>query len=111
MLIVCNYIVFIDQGRKKIPLVRTFYDFLLKDGPENGLNVLRSMYYDTALTSGTYALKALKEFAGPSNIVFGTDYPMAKVAPIVAKNLKKFDGFSEDEHQAIDYGNCEKLFN
>ncbi len=68
------------------------------------------MYYDTALTSGSYALKALQEFAGPSRIVFGTDFPFAKVAPIVAKNSRKYFDFSEEEFEAIDNKNCFELF-
>jgi predicted TIM-barrel fold metal-dependent hydrolase len=69
------------------------------------------MYYDTALTSGPYALKALQEFAGPSRIVFGSDFPFAKkLAPIVAKNLRKYFDFSEEEFEAIDNKNCLELF-
>ncbi len=48
------------------------------------------MYYDTALTSGPYALKALQEFAGPSRIVFGSDFPFAKKnSPHSGKEFKE----------------------
>lgn len=98
------------QENKKTPILKTLYDLLIKGGPESGLRILKDMYYDTALTSGPYALKALQEFAGPSRIVFGSDFPFAKVAPIVAKNLRKYFDFSEEEFEAIDNKNCLELF-
>ena len=68
------------------------------------------MYYDTAVTSSPYALKAMQEFVGPSKIVFGTDYPFANVASIVIKNLKKYDGFSKEDFSMIEGENSSKLF-
>jgi len=98
------------QKNKRTPVARAMYDFLVKGAPEHGLKVLKDMYYDTALTSGSYALNTLKEFAGTSRIVFGSDFAMAKVAPIVAKNLDKHPGFSKEDHDRIDYKNCLDLF-
>ncbi len=98
------------QENTKPPLLKSLYDFIIKGGPESGLNILRRMYYDTALTSSPYALSALCEFAGSSHIVFGSDYPFAQTASIVAKNLEKYDGFSQDDLQAIYRRNCLNLF-
>jgi len=98
------------QKNKKSPVLRALYDFLIKGAPEAGLNVLKKMYYDTALTSGPYALNTLNEFVGTSQIVFGSDFPMAKVSPIVAKNLDKHPGFTEQDHEKINYKNCHELF-
>lgn len=99
------------QENKNPPILKSLYDFLIKGGPESGLKILKNMYYDTALTSGPYALKALQEFAGPSRIVFGSDFPFAKkIAPMVAKNLRKYFDFSEEEFEAIDNKNCLELF-
>ncbi len=102
--------IYYGQKNKKIPVLRALYDFLIKGAPEAGLKVLKNMYYDTALTSGPYALNTLNEFVGSSRIVFGSDFPMAKVAPIVAKNLDKHPCFSEQDHEKINYTNCHELF-
>jgi predicted TIM-barrel fold metal-dependent hydrolase len=98
------------QKNKKTPVIRALYDFLVKGSPEYGLKMLKDMYYDTAIVSGSYTLNTLNEFAGTSRIVFGSDFPMAKVAPIVAKNLDKHPGFSEQDHEKINYKNCRELF-
>ena len=98
------------QKGKRTPVLRTLYDLMVKSAPETGLKILRTMYVDTGLTSGSAALKALKEFPGPSRIVFGSDFPFAKVAPIVAKNLERDGDFSEAELEAIYHGNCRRLF-
>jgi len=99
------------QENKNPPILKSLYDFLIKGGPESGLKILKNMYYDTALTAGPYALKALQEFAGPSRIVFGSDFPFAKkLAPIVAKDSRKYFDFSEEEFEAVDNKNCLELF-
>jgi hypothetical protein len=68
------------------------------------------MYFDTALVSGEYALKPLQYFAGSKHIVFGSDFCIAKIAPVIIKNLGKDGGFSEDELNDIGFNNCLKLF-
>merc|ERR1711982_76094 len=82
----------------------------IQGAPQTGLDSIRKMYVDTALVSGSSALKALKEFPGPSRIVFGSDFPFAKVAPIVAKNLSRDGDFSDQELEAISHSNCHELF-
>jgi len=91
-------------------ILRMIYDFVIDGGPETGLKILKEMYYDTALTSRPYALKAMQEFVGSSQIVFGSDLPFAqKVAPMVAKDLEKYEGFTDEELNAVEYENCLKL--
>lgn len=97
------------ETRPSVP--RMIYEFVIEGGPESGLKILRSMHYDTALTSSPYALKAMQELVGPSHIVFGTDLPFSeKVAPLAVKDLQKYTGFSEEDREAINYKNCLKLF-
>jgi aminocarboxymuconate-semialdehyde decarboxylase len=87
------------------------YDFLIKGGPETGLQKLKNMYYDTALSSGKPTLKALQEFVGSKRIVYGTDYPFgSKFASLALKDLRKYEEFSEEDFEAIDYKNCFDLF-
>jgi predicted TIM-barrel fold metal-dependent hydrolase len=86
-------------------------DIMIKGSPEAGLQILRNMYYDTALTVSTPALKALQEFADPAHIVFGSDLPFSeKVLPMGMKSFNKFDGFSQAELDAISFKNCLELF-
>lgn len=87
-------------------------DVLMKDGkPTKGLQLLKQMYYDTALVSGKAALKALQEFVSPENLVFGSDFYIAKaVAPTVIKNLTKDGEFSEQALKGMEYANCLNLF-
>jgi len=93
------------------PVLRMIYDFVIEGGPESGLKILRNMYYDTAITSSPYALRAMQEFVGSSQIVFGSDLPFSeKVASMVTKDLRKYTGFSEEDFKAIDYNNCLELF-
>jgi len=98
------------QKDKSAPVLRSLYDFMVKGAPQSGLDEIRNMYVDTALVSGPSALRALREFPGPSRIVFGSDFPFAKVAPIVASNLQKDGDFNDDELKAISHGNCHELF-
>ena len=73
--------------------------------------LLRNMYYDTAISASPYALKAMQELVGSSQIVFGSDLPFAeKVAPIVARDLNNYKGFTKEDVDAILYKNCLDLF-
>lgn len=100
-----------QQKEEKPGFLRTAYDFYIKHGPESGLKDLRRLYYDTALVSGPYALNTLHSFAGPDHIVFGSDVPFAKIiAPKVADNIKRYTRFPDQDYQAIDRGNCCRLF-
>lgn len=99
-----------SQKGKRIPVIKTLYDFLVNGGPAKGLKHLKNMYYDTANVSGEYAVKALRSFAGPDHILFGTDLCVSKLATIITKNLAKNGDFSEDEYNKMSYGNSLKLF-
>jgi predicted TIM-barrel fold metal-dependent hydrolase len=92
-------------------VLRMIYDFVLKGSPELGLNILRNMYYDTALSTSPWMLHTMRELVGSSHIVFGTDLPFAeKVAPMAVKDLQKYDSFSEEDYKAIEHNNCLELF-
>jgi predicted TIM-barrel fold metal-dependent hydrolase len=98
------------QKGKRIPVMRTLYDFLVNGEPTKGLRLLKKMYYDTAIVSGKYQVKTLQSFAGPDHIVFGTDLCIAKLAPVWVKNLYKDGDFTEEEYEKMSYGNCLELF-
>lgn len=99
------------QEDKKPPVFKSIYDFLIKGGPVSGLKLLQAMFYDTALTTSPYALRALQEFVGSKRIVFGTDYPFgAKFAPMLAKDLMQFDGFAAEDQANIARRNSAEVF-
>lgn len=99
------------QKDKKPAILASLYDFFIKGGPETGLKKLKNMYYDTALASNQITIKALKEFAGPKQIVFGSDFPFgSKFVPWAIKDIEKHSGFNAEELAAVDYQNCHKLF-
>lgn len=92
-------------------IFRMLHDFLIKKSPDTGLNILKNMYYDTGLTSSSYALKAMQEFVGPSRIVFGSDLPFSeKVVSMVTNDLEKYEGFTKEDLELINYKNCLELF-
>ena len=98
------------QKDKRTPIIKTFYDFLVNREPTTGLRHLKNMYYDTAHVSGEWAVKTLQAFAGPGHIVFGTDFCIDKLAPIITKNLAKDGDFNDDAYNKMSYQNCLKLF-
>ncbi|MCF8395685.1 MAG: amidohydrolase [Melioribacteraceae bacterium] len=98
------------QKDKRPPVLRSMYDFLLKGRPEKGLQHLKKMYFDTALVSGEYALKPLLHFADSKHIVFGSDFCVAKLAPVIIKNIAKDGGFTDNELDDMEFNNCLRLF-
>lgn len=98
------------QTGKRIPLFRTFYDFLVNGEPTKGLRHLKKMYYDTASVTGEYQVKCLQAFAGEDHIVFGTDLCISKLSSIITKNLERDGDFSDEAYNKMSYRNCLELF-
>jgi len=86
-----------QQTHRSLRLKAT-YDFILsKRGPAAGINILRRLYFDTALAANSYTLRSLQELVDPSHIMFGTDYVWAQswMTPMFVKALREYDGFDE----------------
>lgn len=98
------------QNGKRPPVVRALYDFLVNGEPTKGLKHLKNMYYDTAAVSGEYAVKTLQAFAGPDQIVYGTDLCISKLALITTKNLEKDGDFTDEDYSKMSHENCLRLF-
>jgi 6-methylsalicylate decarboxylase len=77
--------------------------------PNSRLFHLRRFYYDTAQSTNTIQMQALKTIAGVPQIVFGTDYPFGATAAKHVQGLREC-GFSADELQSIQMGNAARLF-
>jgi len=81
------------------------------EGPESGLEILKSLYYDTA-APGVAHLTALQEFVGAGQLVFGTDggwTPPVQTAQTISA-LLAFDGFGPSQLQQIEHENVLDLF-
>jgi len=76
---------------------------------ENGLELLRRFYLDTALASSPFTLPSLLAFADPTHITHGSDWPYAPTF-IVEKFTGALDAYKAAGHQAINRGNAEQIF-
>ncbi len=75
--------------------------------PDSKLHHLRRFYYDTALSANRIQMQALKELVGPSQIVFGSDFPFMPIHDTVDA-LKKC-GFSAEELRGISRDNALRI--
>lgn len=69
-------------------------------------------YFDTALSSSPSALPSLLAFAGPGQVVFGSDCPFAAkaVGGYFATGLDEYPGLDGEQRRSIDRTNAEALF-
>ncbi|MFC8826027.1 amidohydrolase family protein [Streptomyces sp. NPDC057137] len=80
--------------------------------PAHVAEVLRGLYYDTALAGSRNSLLPTLEVTAPDHILFGTDWPAAPEATAVRNidNLMSFDGFTKDELRGVERDNALALF-
>ncbi|MBW0275519.1 amidohydrolase [Nocardia sp. MH4] len=102
---------FVPYAALRFSLARAAFD---PHGPtgEELLTQLRSFYFDTALSSGEYAITALGKFAEPSRILFGSDFPYAPraVATSLTEILDSGSGLAVEQSTAINTTNAIPLF-
>ena len=81
---------------------------LAERAPHGFLHYLRRFHYDTALSANPHALRSLCELVGPSQILFGSDFPFAPepVAAASVAGLAEFDGFDEAARRRIERDNA-----
>jgi 6-methylsalicylate decarboxylase len=80
--------------------------------PVHVAEVLRSLYYETALAASRNSLLPTLEVTTADHILFGTDWPAAPEPTVVHNiaNLAAFDGFTEDELRGVERNNARRLF-
>ena len=80
--------------------------------PAHVAEVLRGLYYDTALAGSRNSLLPTLEVAGADHILFGTDWPAAPEPTVVRNigNLTSFDGFTKEELHGVERDNALTLF-
>jgi 6-methylsalicylate decarboxylase len=82
---------------------------LAKTPPVNSkLHHLRRFYYDTAASTNPIIIQALKQMMGPSQILFGTDYPFGASANIA--NALRDTGLTPDEARGVDRLNAARIY-
>ncbi|MHA1265475.1 MAG: amidohydrolase family protein [Candidatus Helarchaeota archaeon] len=81
-------------------------------GDAHMMNILKTLYYDIALSATAFALPSLKALADPAHILFGSDYPFLP-EPLITANingLNSYQGFNSETRRAIERENALKLF-
>ncbi len=83
-----------------------------RTAPKGAEFYFRRQYYDTALSTSTPALRALREFVDPTHIVFGSDFPFAPnlITQQSTERLESCDIFTEAEKSQISIENACALF-
>jgi predicted TIM-barrel fold metal-dependent hydrolase len=95
----------IEMGAQYSPVLRARV-------PAGVLSYLRRLYYDTAVSSAPVTLTALREFAGPGQIVYGSDLPHVDgaVQDSFTSALDESPLFDAADRAAINRGNALGLF-
>jgi predicted TIM-barrel fold metal-dependent hydrolase len=80
--------------------------------PAHVAEVLRELYYETALAGSRNSLLPTLEVTTPDHILFGTDWPAAPETTVVRNisNLTSFDGFTRGELRGVERDNALRLF-
>jgi 6-methylsalicylate decarboxylase len=80
--------------------------------PAHVADVLRGLYYDTALAGSRNSLLPTLEVTSADHILFGTDWPAAPEATVehTIASLTSFDGFTEQELRGVERDNALTLF-
>lgn len=76
--------------------------------PRGVMHTLSRFFYDTALSANPHALRSLGELVGPSQILFGSDFPFAPepLARVCIDGLARYDGFDTAALRAIERDNA-----
>jgi predicted TIM-barrel fold metal-dependent hydrolase len=74
-----------------------------RTAPKGAIVYLRQLYYETALSTSTYALCGLQKFADPTRILFGSDFPYAPaiVTKMSIESIISHAYFSDLEKEKI----------
>ncbi len=75
--------------------------------PNSKIYHLRRFYYDTALSANQVQMQALKALVGPSQIVFGSDYPFMPTLDTV-EGLRR-SGFTSEELRGVERENALRI--
>lgn len=79
--------------------------------PHGVMHYLQRFFYDTALSANRHALRSLCELVGPSQILFGTDFPFAPepITQMSIDGIAEYGGFDASARRAIERDNALSL--
>jgi 6-methylsalicylate decarboxylase len=100
-----------QAGRAAPPSPETL-ERMLRAATEDAFELLRDLYYDTALSANPTVLGALQRLVPPSRILLGTDYPFAQEMGVrySLDGLAAYEAFGEEERETIESGTALALF-
>jgi 6-methylsalicylate decarboxylase len=80
--------------------------------PGHVAEVLRGLYYETALAGSRNSLLPTLEVTSADHILFGTDWPAAPEPTVIRNiaNLTSFDGFTPEQLRGVERDNALRLF-
>jgi predicted TIM-barrel fold metal-dependent hydrolase len=80
--------------------------------PAHVADVLRGLYYETALAGSRNSLLPTLEVTSADHILFGTDWPAAPEPTVIHNiaNLTSFDGFTAEQLRGVERDNALRLF-
>jgi len=80
--------------------------------PTHVAEVLRGLYYETALAGSRNSLLPTLEVTTADHILLGTDWPAAPEPTVVRNiaNLTNFDGFTREQLRGVERNNALRLF-
>ena len=85
---------------------------MLRAATEDTFELLRGLYYDTALSANPTVMGALQRLVPASHVLFGTDYPFAQEIGVSYSlgGLAAYEAFGEEEREMIESGTALALF-
>jgi len=93
--------------------IKVAYDLAVKKrDPDEGIQILKRLYYDTAIASTRYTFRSLLEFVDPTHILFGTDYVWLYtfLIDMLMQRLQDDAGLDERSRLLVERENALDLF-
>jgi predicted TIM-barrel fold metal-dependent hydrolase len=100
-----------QAGRATPPSPETL-EKMLRAATQDAFELLRGLYYETALSANPTVLSALQRLVPASRVLLGTDYPFAQEVGVrySLDGLAAYEGFGEEERATIESGTALTLF-
>jgi predicted TIM-barrel fold metal-dependent hydrolase len=107
--LVAAYSSMLQRGEKPSPAA---LEEMLEQAQREAADLLATLHYDVALSSDQQALAALSRLVPRTQLVLGTDFPIAQEigAAVTLKGVHEFRGFTEDDRGAVERTNAARLF-
>src|SRR5215212_9143908 len=100
------------QAGEAAPPSPEMLERMMRAASEDAFELLRGLYYDTALSANPTVLSALQRLVPASRVLLGTDYPFAQEIGVryALNGLAAYEGFDEEERATIESGTALTLF-